>query len=606
MNESNFALALDAGTTRVTAATATFEASRGVHVTPFALGRGRADVAAVAFVTEEGDVVFGEDAAARGMEHPERLVRDFARDVGDRMPVVVGGFAVDAAELFARLVCWSIAVASAAFESRPAGVAVTHPTCWGGHRISRLRSALHEHGLDDVLLVPSAVVAAEYSTDAGHGRLIGVYDLGGSTFEASILRGTRVLGAPSMIDVGGGDLDHSLMQHVLTSIGAPVDPETGAGPAADARHALIAAKESLSFRADASMPMTIDDRDLDVRLTRFELDAVAAGLVERTVDALELALDSAQVRASDLDEIVLIGGASRTPLIAQKLSERFDRPITAADDPQYTAVLGAVAAACTRLQERYPAVIEDAPVLDTAESAPRERPHPARQLRRLPYGAAAALAAGAVLVAAGVVFGSATPVADGTGSAQDPASESDGDRAGLARLVRTGAGYSTALAPGTDETIAVETPRQDRDAADARRRDADHSGAREPKPRTPQPPESSTTTPSPKSPSKGGKDGTGGTTPSGGTSSAPGSPATKPAESGTSPGSGPQAEPTTQPEPTAQPEPSTSPAPDPTSEPDPTPDPGPSDSAPLPATNPSPEEDVPPSSADPPPDTTAP
>jgi actin-like ATPase involved in cell morphogenesis len=604
MNESNFALALDAGTTRLTAATATFEASRGVHVSPFALGRDRADVAAVAFVTEEGDVVFGEDAALLGRDRPQRLVREFTRSIGDRMPLIVGGYAVDAAELFARLVCWSVAVASAAFGARPAGVAVTHPTGWGGHRVACVRTALHAQGLDDVLLVPSAVVAAERSTDAGRGRLIGMYDLGGSTFEASVLRGTQVLGTPSVTDIGGQDLDHALMQHVLESVGAAVEPAADTEPAAAARDALVAAKETLSFRADAAMPMSIDGRDLDVRLTRFELDAVAAALVERTVDALELALDSAQVSASELDEIVLIGGASRTPLIAQKVSERFDRPIIAADDPQFTAVLGAADAAWARLERLRPAVIEDPAAPDAVAGARRERPHPAHVLRRLPYGAAAALAAGAVLVAAGVVFGSATPVADGTGSAQDPVSESDGDRAGSARPVRIGAGYSTGVLVDTDQAIAAETPR--RDAAD--------DDIREPKPRTPQPPES---TPPP--PRTGGA---GGPAAPSGSSSVPDSPITDPDPVDSTPtGAGPQPEPTTEPEPTTQPEPTTEPepttqpdppsipAPEPTSEPTPDPapepEPAPSEPAPEPATSPSPEE-APPSSADPPPDTTAP
>src|SRR5690606_4537817 len=272
--------------------------------------------------------------------------------------------------------------------------------------------------------------------------------------------------------------------------------EMGTRVTADARHALVAAKESLSFRADASMPMRIDDEDVDLRLTRFELDAVAAALVERTADTLELALDSAQVQTSELDEIVLIGGASRTPLIAQKVSERFDRPITAADDPQFTAGLGAASAAWTRLQEQHPAVVEEPSPPAAVVSARRDRPRPGRLLRRLPYGAAAALAAGAVLVAAGVVFGTATPVAEGTGSAQDPASETDGD--GFTRLARTGSGYSTAVVVGTDQATGADAPLQDRDDADARHKDGTDNRIREPKPRTPQPPESSTTTPSSK------------------------------------------------------------------------------------------------------------
>lgn len=620
MNESNFALALDAGRTRVTAATALFEASHGVQVAPFALGSERADVAAVAFITDDGDVLFGEDAAARGIERPERLVREFTRDIGDRIPVVVGGFAIDAAELFARMILWSIGVAWAAIGARPGLVAVTHPTSWEGHRVARIRAALHGQGLDEVLLVPSAVVAAEHSTDVRRGRLVGVFDLGGGTFEASVLRGTEVLGSPSSIDVGGNDLDHSLMRHVLTSIGAErlLESDPGARDAANARRAIVTAKEALSFRADASMPLRLDDRDQDVRLTRFELDDAASELMERTIDTLEVAIESAQVDAMDLDEIVLIGGASRTPLIAQKVSERFDRPITVADDPQFTAVLGAADAAWLRLQKSQPPVVE-AP--DPAPAAARARigrrsaarvagtastTRTAAILRRLPYGAAAALAAGAVLVAAGVVFGSATPIADSSGSAQDPASAEDSERTGLARLTRTNAGYSTALV----ETGASETGTGENGAAEPRRGSRDGEVVREPRQRTPQPLE--TSTPTPNTGTGGGTGSTGAPAPGPSTTAAPadpGTPTTPAAEDPSTPTSqDPDPQPTTpEPDPTNAPDPQATSDPDPAPEPttDPTPDPGPPDQTPLPAST-TPPEEAPPSSADPPPDATAP
>src|SRR5690606_5096519 len=263
--------------------------------------------------------------------------------------------------------------------------------------------------------------------------------------------------------------------------------------AAHARREVAAARERLSTRADATMAMALEDRELQVRLTRYELDSLSASTVERTVDALDLALAGAQVEASELDEIVLVGGAARTPLVAQKVSERFDRPINAPDDPQLTAVLGAADAAWTRLQKLQPvheALSEPVPEDQPDGPGAFTRPLPAGRRRRAPYGAAAALAAGAVLVAAGVVFGSATPLGDPTGAGQDISSDADGDRAGGAHSTRAAAGYST----GTVDSAGA--PESGAGAASSGDRDRGSLDRGERAPRTPQPVDSATAAPS--------------------------------------------------------------------------------------------------------------
>src|SRR5690606_31148551 len=208
----------------------------------------------------------------------------------------VGGFAGGAAQLLPRLVRGRLGVLTDAVRPRPGALPATHPPRRRAPRPARPRPAQRDPGPGGRPPRPSAVLAAGRASDAVRGRLIGVYDLGGGTFEASILRGTELLGPPVAIDAGGSDLDHALMDHVLASVGADAHPlraGRGTAAAAHARREVAAARERLSTRADATMAMALEDRELQVRLTRYELDSLAASTVERTVDALDLALAGA-------------------------------------------------------------------------------------------------------------------------------------------------------------------------------------------------------------------------------------------------------------------------------------------------------------------------
>src|SRR5690606_2032081 len=100
---SEFILALDAGMTSVTTVIARAAAHEELEVAPFTVGRERADIAVLAFITDDGDAIFGAEAAERGRDRPERLVHEFTRWIGDPAPIVVGGFVVSADELFARM-----------------------------------------------------------------------------------------------------------------------------------------------------------------------------------------------------------------------------------------------------------------------------------------------------------------------------------------------------------------------------------------------------------------------------------------------------------------------------------------------------------------------
>lgn len=442
MGTAELLLALDAGQTRLQAVLVSAGAEDEAITSHLRLGADRDHVSAGAFITEDGDVLFGDEAEQRGAAQPERLVHDFLSRVGDRAPVVVGGFAVPAEELVTRMVRWAVAIVVAQYGAIPGCIAVTHPTGWRGHRIDTLRAALQDAALGDVLLVPAGYAAARHAASSGRSRVIAVYDLGGETFEASVLDGAALAGPPCMLPVGAVDLDLSLLQHVISlSDGGTRRPGT-ADELAASRASVAAAKEELSRRSDAAVALRLRGREAQVRLTRAELEDLAAPVIERTVDALEGALDDAGVRADKLDEIVLVGGGAQLPLVAQTLSRRMDRPLTVPEDPQFATALGAGLIAWERTAERRRA---RAAVVPPEVAAPKRVPLMAGLLAglrgaRVPYGAAVMLVVAGMFIAGGVVFG-ATTMDEPTSAAADGSRADADDDVGVRRAA---SGFGTA------------------------------------------------------------------------------------------------------------------------------------------------------------------
>lgn len=624
MCPSGYALAIDAGVTCFTAATSRIAPSGAIDVAAFAADDGRsAPMEAAAFIDDEGAVSFGAAAVANGTARPERMIRGFLDGVGDEVPMVVAGFSVAAEQLVARLVLAIVAAAAEREGGPPQSVAVAHPTGWGGHRVHALRKALRECGAGDVELVPAAVAAAHVlpETERESG-VMAIYDLGGSGFEASILRGGVLLGTCRQ-SVGGGDIDESLLQHLLQTAPAlmPGQEEVSRDDALALRRAAVQARETLSLESEAVVPVHGGDQPASVRLTRAELEGLAAEPLGSTLDALERVLESTGIDESAIDRILLVGGASRTPLVVQRLSERFDRPLIVPDDPQ-----AAVAEGCARIawaaNERLDLVASQPAASPSRVPQPSDAmPHttdavgvrhprrlgtePRQAVSRLsiPYTAAAALVAASVLVAGGMVLGTTARLGSDTDEPSEPVLAGSQDPLSLDRSASTG--FTTAAAPNSPGEAGVEGSPEETDAAGV---DEDGRGPRV----TPL----DSTGDAPTAPTRTA----GGMGPSGAPSRDPSTasgdddasaaqdpsprPTTDPAPSGDpapSPEPAPSGETTTTPDPTpttdpapTDPEPTTDPQP--TTAPEPTPDPG-AAPEPTPAPEPSPQPEPEPSGA---------
>ncbi|MHA7280285.1 Hsp70 family protein, partial [Arthrobacter sp. MDT2-2] len=370
----SYGLGIDVGT--IFTAAAVVRAGTSGPDTPqiLPLGSRSASIPTVVFLGEDGTRLVGEAAERRGLSQPECVAREFKRRMGDDVPLIVGGREVRPEELFAAVVTWVVEVAAEREGERPEVVTLTHPASWGGHRTSRLTRALGEAGIGDVVLMTEPEAAALSYASREHvagGSTLAVYDLGGGTFDATVVRKSdadsfSVLGVPQGLErLGGADFDQEIFHHVLDSAKIPTADLDPADPDVVTalnrlRRECAEAKEALSSDSEATVSVMVPGTHSSVRLVRSEFEAMIEPALAETIDTLHAALESAQVSAEDLTAILLVGGSSRIPLVAQLLSVEFDRPLAVDLDPKASVALGAAFAT---------AALEDAPDQEAAPAA---------------------------------------------------------------------------------------------------------------------------------------------------------------------------------------------------------------------------------------------
>ncbi|HSL08269.1 MAG TPA: Hsp70 family protein [Pseudonocardiaceae bacterium] len=351
-------LGIDVGTTFTAAAICREVAGRRPLPEVIPLGSRSVAVSSVVYLGKDGQVVVGEAAERRAVTDPDRVVREFKRRIGDEVPMVIGGVSHSASEVAAMVVRW-VVDRVAEREGEPAqGITITHPASWGAYKTRIMADALRAADLSEVIFrTEPEAAAASYSMQerVATGSTIAVYDLGGGTFDAAVVRKTgtgtfSVLGLPEGIErLGGVDFDEAVFGHVVAKVPAlsELDPEAPATRAATARlrRECTEAKEALSADTEVTIPVLLPDLQSQVRLVRAEFEDLIRPQVAETVEALRRALRSADVGPQELDAVLLVGGSSRVPLVAQLVSAELGRPVAVDADPTVSIALGAALSA---------------------------------------------------------------------------------------------------------------------------------------------------------------------------------------------------------------------------------------------------------------------
>ncbi|WP_345602608.1 Hsp70 family protein [Pseudonocardia adelaidensis] len=346
---------MDLGTTFVAAALAT---DSGVEM--FTLGDRTVVTPAVVYLREDGTLVSGDAAARRAVSSPDRIGREFKRRLGDPTPVMLGGTPYAVTVLLGTLLHDVLTRVTETEGTKPESVVLTHPANWGPFRRELFDEVPHVAGLTAPRMVTEPEAAAAHyaaSRQLSDGEVIAVYDLGGGTFDATVLRkhpgGIEILGIPEGIErLGGVDFDESILSRVNYVAGGALseldmsDPQTGVALARLSQDCVLA-KEALSIDTETTIPVFLPNRHFDVRITRAEFEDMIRAPVESTIGTLIRTLRSAQVDPSQLTAVLLVGGSSRIPLVARMISEELGRPTVVDAHPKYAVALGAAALART-------------------------------------------------------------------------------------------------------------------------------------------------------------------------------------------------------------------------------------------------------------------
>jgi outer membrane protein assembly factor BamB/actin-like ATPase involved in cell morphogenesis len=344
-----YGLGVDLGTTNTAAAV-----NVDGRVDPVRLGSQKAEIPSLVFLRADGGVLIGEAAHRRGQSEPSRLAREFKRRLGDPVPIMLGGAPFSAHALTARLLGQAIETVTRLHEEPPDRIVVTHPANWGPYKRELLTQAVQLADVTGVMLRPEPEAAAvRYAGTArvAPGEIVAVYDLGGGTFDAAVLRktdaGFDLLGDPEGIEqLGGIDFDEAVLEHVRATLGdalAAVDPEDDEATEALARlrRDCVEAKETLSDDTEAVIAVALPRLHTRVRINRSQFETMIAPALDDTVAAMRRALRSADVRPEQLRCIVLAGGSARIPLVSELLSTAFERTVVLDETPELGIALGA-------------------------------------------------------------------------------------------------------------------------------------------------------------------------------------------------------------------------------------------------------------------------
>jgi Fe-S protein assembly chaperone HscA len=332
-------------------------------------------VPSIVSYTRSGEIVVGNAARDLLISEPERTaysvkrlmgrgVADVAGELklfpfqvdGEEETVIriqLGGRAFTPPEISAYILMQLRRNAEKALGEEVRQAVITVPAYFNDAQRQATKDAGRIAGLDVMRLVNEPTAAAlAYGLDKRKDGVVAVYDLGGGTFDISILRLHEgifeVLATNGDTHLGGDDIDNLLLRIALEDISSEwgQDISTSHEAVQLLRRAVIAAKEQLSFVPQTTIELAWRGKRYGREMTRELFEKLIAGIVDRTLGPCRNAIHDAGVKVSEIDEVVLVGGSTRIPLVRKAVENLFRaKPHTELNPDEVVALGAAVQAA---------------------------------------------------------------------------------------------------------------------------------------------------------------------------------------------------------------------------------------------------------------------
>ena len=323
-------------------------------------------------LADDGALLIGQTARNQYALYPERTVRSVKRRMGEDVRLPMGDKEYSPQEISALILRRLKKAAEDHLGQSVSKAVITVPAYFSDAQRQATRDAGGLAGLEVARIINEPTAAAlAYEVDHKEAKNILVYDLGGGTFDVSVVRlsqdVTEVLASHGNNRLGGDDFDAKLVAHVTDHLKEEkaVDPSGARAAMARVQRACEAAKIALSdapfARIDEEYLLEKDGNPvhLSLELSRSDYEAMIDPYIDETLEATHTALKGAGLAVTDIQEVLLVGGATRTPLVQERLERELGMQPRSEVDPDLCVAAGAAIQAAVIAGEQVSGVLVD-------------------------------------------------------------------------------------------------------------------------------------------------------------------------------------------------------------------------------------------------------
>ncbi len=303
---------------------------------------------------KNGERLVGQLAKRQAVSNPENTIISIKRHMGTDYKVNVEGKSYTPQEISAMILQKIKADAEAHLGEPVKQAVITVPAYFTDSQRQATKDAGTVAGLEVLRIINEPTAAAlAYGVDKGEDGKILVFDLGGGTFDVSILElgeGVfEVLATSGNNHLGGDDFDQRIMDYLISEFKKETGIDLSNDKLADQRLKEAAEKAKIELSGVAStqinLPFITADatgpKHLDVTLTRAKFDELTRDLVEATIEPTRKAMKDAGLSASDIDKVLLVGGSTRIPAVQDAIKRELGKEPTKNINPDECVAIGA-------------------------------------------------------------------------------------------------------------------------------------------------------------------------------------------------------------------------------------------------------------------------